>query len=1058
MNLTYMKMNKNSHFFNYLKYLGEITPYFVRWNYLSLKPKSFIWNLSKELNFVDKNIDIQTIELKYSSRQTNEALFFWYWFCNFLYNWKQIREPLFYAPLLYFNSDIKTSIIEWLQINYWLIWKISQVLKKSWNDESDFIFDEIIIEKIKSVKSKIEKFDIFSIMNVKEQKEKILNIFEKDLKQIFYKNVNNIQILDDNEQDEYFDYFKTNNDSFIKLSFYLFSWKVETDGSTEHVLNEISDKLCNDKSFKDKNFYKIFESILSWNEIKIEESQDILSENLLFFIDYYLEDILWKHQKVAIENMFKYPISYIQGPPWTWKSHTILNAIIIAFLFRKKVLFVSRKEEALSIVKTKLDEKLWDNSMIFFWKDINLAGELDSILNDDLNVEIELKKKNQSFQDEKIKQITTEIRYTKNKKEEMLLLENSYYNIQKEYLENSNKFLKIYWYSININDLIRKENISLDKLILFKSKYFKKYLVYKSFMKEKIIKTINTILKEEEHIKEFEETNFFKINLILEQIIYFLQLKNIKIKLNKDKFNELNNIISNNKFELKKILPDYLKSFNFTRYEGEHNKNLLLKLKNIISFDSKSKIVNKMKNSLDFKNFLNVFSLCCWTIRDLNRYIPLNSEMFDIVIIDESSQCNIAEIVPFLYRAKNWVIVWDDKQLGLESVWMNMSLNKNIDLTLYKKHWNINEQFLISNFSILDLVSYNLNNTYIPKVLLTEHYRSLPNLAKFTSWEFYSKQLQIMTENWENSLKPCFKAIKTNWIRENWNKIIYEEISKIKEIIIAIKNWNYPEEIQYLKSKKNLSFGVVCFTRDQSEAMNSEIERILTKEEQDLYNFYCGTIEEFQWNEKDIIFLSLWLDDLSSLSWWFYHDLKRQNVRTSRAKFFTYFLYSREPNNYPFLTKYLSHFWVEFDSINIPSMFSKYKLDYSKCESEFEKQVLLYLSEYCEWKRITILNQVEVSWKRLDFVLYDEVSKKSVAIEVDWKQHFIWNSRVYTEEHIERIEFLEKMWWNIINVKYYNWFINWYLKKENPLMIKEREDLFLKLDNIFIDKTDPYYS
>ena len=37
--------------------------------------------------------------------------------------------------------------------------------------------------------------------------------------------------------------------------------------------------------------------------------------------------------------------------------------------------------------------------------------------------------------------------------------------------------------------------------------------------------------------------------------------------------------------------------------------------------------------------------------------------MFDVAIIDEASQCDIASCFPILFRAKRAVIVGDDKQL-----------------------------------------------------------------------------------------------------------------------------------------------------------------------------------------------------------------------------------------------------------------------------------------------------------------------------------------------------------------------------------------------------------
>ena len=43
--------------------------------------------------------------------------------------------------------------------------------------------------------------------------------------------------------------------------------------------------------------------------------------------------------------------------------------------------------------------------------------------------------------------------------------------------------------------------------------------------------------------------------------------------------------------------------------------------------------------------------------------VPFDPQFFDILIIDEASQCDIASILPLLFRAKKVVIIGDPKQL-----------------------------------------------------------------------------------------------------------------------------------------------------------------------------------------------------------------------------------------------------------------------------------------------------------------------------------------------------------------------------------------------------------
>ena len=94
-------------------------------------------------------------------------------------------------------------------------------------------------------------------------------------------------------------------------------------------------------------------------------------------------------------------------------------------------------------------------------------------------------------------------------------------------------------------------------------------------------------------------------------------------------------------------------------------------------------------------------ALPCWAVTSLSvrGRIPLNSGEFDLVVIDEASQCDIASALPLLYRAKRAVIIGDPQQLRHIS-----RLSNQRDQALMVKH------------SLLDTVgpswSYRANGLY----------------------------------------------------------------------------------------------------------------------------------------------------------------------------------------------------------------------------------------------------------------------------------------------------------------------------------------------------------
>ena len=105
--------------------------------------------------------------------------------------------------------------------------------------------------------------------------------------------------------------------------------------------------------------------------------------------------------------------------------------------------------------------------------------------------------------------------------------------------------------------------------------------------------------------------------------------------------------------------------------------------------------------------------------------------------------------------------------------------------------------------------------------------------------------------------------------------------------------------------------------------------------------------------------------------------------------------------------------------------------------------------------KITIHNQiVSCGQKRLDFVLFNEQTKKSAAVEVDGAYHF--NSgglkQHYTADHIERIEILQRAGWKIINTPYYKWYKDgWLSDTSQPIFREELERIYKELDKYLFE-------
>lgn len=155
-----------------------------------------------------------------------------------------------------------------------------------------------------------------------------------------------------------------------------------------------------------------------------------------------------------------------------------------------------------------------------------------------------------------------------------------------------------------------------------------------------------------------------------------------------------------------------------------------------------------------------VKTLSCWAVTSLSARgrIPLEPGFFDILIIDEASQCDIASAIPLLYRAKSVVIIGDPNQLKhISSVpaFRDRQLLVKYDLIDSFASWSY------SVTSLFDLASRFTEPGDI--VSLRDHHRSHSDIISFSNEHFYEGRLRVATRY--NRLKlPARDEPAVRWI------------------------------------------------------------------------------------------------------------------------------------------------------------------------------------------------------------------------------------------------------------------------------------------------------
>lgn len=239
-----------------------------------------------------------------------------------------------------------------------------------------------------------------------------------------------------------------------------------------------------------------------------------------------------------------------------------------------------------------------------------------------------------------------------------------------------------------------------------------------------------------------------------------------------------------------------------------------------------------------------------WAVTSLSAKsrIPFEAGLFDYLIIDEASQCDIASILPLLYRAKRAVIIGDPMQLSHIS-----QLSKKQDINLIQKY-SVEPCWSYSVNSLYTLASGKVATDQI--IQLKDHFRSCADIIEFSNEVFYDGSLRTATK-YSGLKTPAGEKPGIRWINTKGQTVHPDSGSAYnhKEAEAVVK------ELGRLVSEGYQgTIGVTTPFRRQAE----EIRNILEKQEnKNLYEKLCikhvfiaDTVHKFQGDERDVMVFS----------------------------------------------------------------------------------------------------------------------------------------------------------------------------------------------------------
>lgn len=248
--------------------------------------------------------------------------------------------------------------------------------------------------------------------------------------------------------------------------------------------------------------------------------------------------------------------------------------------------------------------------------------------------------------------------------------------------------------------------------------------------------------------------------------------------------------------------------------------------------------------------------------------------LFDVVIVDEASQCGF-ESLPLFYLAKKIIVVGDDRQISPEGGFISGEA-----VIQYKRELLYDFAYATSfgiESSLFDQAKLRYGTN---RVTLREHFRCMPEIIHFSNTVSYPDTPLIPLRQYgKNRLEPLKSIFVSEGYREgNQSRVINRpEAKTIAELI---------EDMCKDDQYQNKTIGVVVLQgEEQGKLIETELLKKIGAEEIKKRRIVCGNPYSFQGDERDIIIISMVIDSESrTRSLTTEADKRRFNVTASRAR------------------------------------------------------------------------------------------------------------------------------------------------------------------------------
>lgn len=375
---------------------------------------------------------------------------------------------------------------------------------------------------------------------------------------------------------------------------------------------------------------------------------------------------------------------------------------------------------------------------------------------------------------------------------------------------------------------------------------------------------------------------------------------------------------------------------------------------------------------------------------------PANN-VFDVIIVDEASQSDVTSLA-LTYMGKKLIVVGDDQQVSPPAIGESTD-RVNALAGMYIREIVPNAHLYNGKTSLYDVAS----TTFKP-LMLCEHFRCVPEIIGFSNDLSYDGRINPLREASSSNLLPAV----VNYRVANGERVGKVNGREVDTILALIKSCMKQSEYD------GKTFGIISMlSGEQLVCIQKELLKHFEPAEIEDRRILFGTSENFQGDERDVVFLSL-VDsnpDHGPLNLMGFGadqgNRKRYNVAASRAKDQLWVVHSLDPANDlkpGDLRKRLIDYAAD------PTAFDRRDQKIKEqSDSPFEIAVAKVLAS----RGYNFVQQWKVGAYRIDIVV--RCGNKAIALECDGDRFHSGEEKI--REDMERQTILERLGWRFIRLR-----------------------------------------